>query len=127
MAYFAGQACLNRQHQESESVQRETTSGGTENKDPYLKQKIMSAKPEQLISYMYDAILAACRNEDSERAERGLAGLIDSLVFDQEEVSLPMFQVYQYCLDQIRKGNFTEVAKLIGGMKSAWSEAMNVN
>ena len=103
------------------------TPGGPGQKDPYLTQKIMSANEVQLISYMYDAILAGCGNADADRTERGLLGLIDSLDFTHEEVALPMFQLYQYCLDQVRKGNFKEVDKLIGGLKLAWSEAMNVN
>ena len=103
------------------------TPGGPGQKDPYLTQKIMSANEVQLISYMYDAILAGCGNADADRTERGLLGLIDSLDFTHEQVAVPMFQLYQYCLDQVRKENFKEVDKLIGGLKLAWSEAMNVN
>ena len=95
-------------------------------KDPYLKQKIMSASPVQLVAYMYDAILAACKSSNFDRAERGLLGLIEALNFRHEEISLPMFQVYQYCLDQVRKENYAEVESLIGGFKAAWSEAMNL-
>lgn len=96
-------------------------------RDPYLKQKIMSASPVQLVAYMYDAILAACKSSNYDRAERGLLGLIEALNFQHEEIALPMFQVYQYCLDQVRKENYTEVEGLISGFKAAWSEAMNLN
>ena len=97
------------------------------NKDPYLKQKIMTASPEQLISYIYDAVLIACRNEDQERILRGLGGLIDALNFKHQEIAFPMFQLYQYCQDQARLKNFVEVESIMIEFKSAWTEAMNVS
>ncbi len=96
-------------------------------KEPYLQQKIMSASPEQLISYIYDVVIAACRRKDQEKALRGLAGLINSLNFDYKDVAGPMYQLYQYCLEQVRKRKFDETEELIGGLKLAWTEAMNVN
>ena len=108
-------------------MQKYMSPGGTGEKDPYLTQKIMSANNVQLVSYMYDTIMVACKKEDADRAQKGLMGLIDSLNFDHEEIALPMFQLYQYCLERIRTENYKEVDKLIGGLKLAWSEAMNVN
>lgn len=96
-------------------------------KDPYLKQKIMSASPEQLISYVYDVVLTACQRKDQERALRGLMGLINALDFDYKDIAVPMYQLYQYCLEQVRKKKFDDVEELISGLKSAWSEAMKVN
>ncbi len=99
----------------------------TSKKDPYLKQKIMSASPEQLISYIYDAILIACRNEDQERVLRGVSSLINSLDFKYEEIAIPMFQMYDYCQEQGRQKNYAQVESIITEFKSAWSEAMNVS
>ena len=96
-------------------------------KDPYLTQKIFSASPEQLVSYMYDAIIAACHGKDQERALRGLMELVSALNFDYKDISVPLYQLYQYCLDQVRKRKFDEVKGLIGGLKAAWTAAMNVN
>ena len=96
-------------------------------KNPYLKQKILSASPEQLISYIYDAIITACHRKDQERALRGLMGLVNALNFDYKEIAVPMYQLYRYCLDLVRKREFDEVEELISGLKSAWAEAMSVN
>ena len=96
-------------------------------RNPYLKQKVLSASPEQLISYIYDAIIAACHRKDQERALRGLMGLVNSLNFDYKEIAVPMYQLYRYCLDRIRKREYDEVEELISGLKSAWAEAMSVN
>ena len=108
-------------------MQQNGTQAGVKSKDPYLKQKIMSASPTQLVAYMYDAILAACRSEDLDRSQRGLLALIEALDFTHEAIAVPMFQVYQYCMEQVRKGGFSEVEELISGLKTAWSEAMNLN
>ena len=96
-------------------------------KNPYLKQKILSASPEQLISYVYDAIIAACHGKDQERALRGLMELVSALNFDYKDIAVPLFQLYQYCLERARKRKFDEVEGLIGGLKAAWAVAMNVN
>jgi len=96
-------------------------------RNPYLKQKIFSASPEQLVSYMYDAIIAACHRKDQERALRGLTGLVNALNFDYKDVAVPLYQLYNYCLEQARKKKFDEVEGLISGLKAAWVEAMNVN
>jgi flagellin-specific chaperone FliS len=87
----------------------------------------MSASPEQLISYIYDAILIACRNADQERVLRGVSSLMDALNFKYEGIAVPMFQMYQYCQEQARQKNFEQVESIITEFKSAWSEAMNVS
>lgn len=94
--------------------------------DPYLTQKIMSASPEQLIVYVYDAIISACNRKDQERVLRGLTVLINALEFDYQEIALPLYQLYQYCMDQGRKRNYEEVLEIISDLKSAWTEAMQV-
>ncbi len=96
-------------------------------KDPYLTQRVMSASPEQLISYTYDIILTACRTRDQERVLRGLMALVSALNFDYLEQALPMHKLYQYCLDRAREGNLDEVKYIIGEFKEAWSEAMKVS
>ncbi len=96
-------------------------------KDPYLTQRIMSASPEQLISYIYDVILTACRTRDQEKVLRGLMALVSALNFDYLEQALPMHKLYQYCLDRAREGNLDEVKYIIGEFKEAWSEAHKVS
>ena len=36
--------------------------------NPYLVQKVMTASPEELIKYVYDAAIGACAREDHRRA-----------------------------------------------------------
>ena len=106
------------QHQ----FQRSETS-----KDPYLTQKIMSANPEQLISYIYDAVISACNQRDQDRVLRGLMMLIKALNYDYQEVAMPLFKLYQYCLERARRNDYSEVEELMVGVRSAWVEAMKAN
>ena len=56
-----------------------------------------------------------------------LMELVSALNFDYKDIAGPLYQLYQYCLDQVRKRKFDEVEGLMGGLKAAWAEAMNVN
>ncbi|MCK4577868.1 MAG: flagellar protein FliS [Candidatus Marinimicrobia bacterium] len=87
----------------------------------------MSASAEQLISYIYDAILNGCRTQNQEKVLSGLTELIKALNFDQKEIAVPMYQLYQFCLERARKKEYEIVEEIIGEFKAAWSEAMNVS
>ena len=95
--------------------------------DPYLVQKIMSASPEQLIAYIYDAILNGCRTQNQERVLAGLMELVKALNFDQKDIAVPMYQLYQFCLERARKKEYEIVEEIISEFKAAWSKAMNVS
>lgn len=108
-------------HMQNQVQNQETGKG------PYLTQKIMSAKPEQLISYIYDAVIAGCYRKDQERVLRGLMMLVNALNFDYQAEAIPLFKLYQYCLERARRSDYSEVEELMRGVRSAWVEAMKVN
>ena len=66
------------------------TSTSDVRKDPYLTQKIMSASPEQLVAYMYDAVILGCKKEDQTPyvreaiLEEQFANMLKKLKFDDE-------------------------------------------
>ncbi len=95
-------------------------------KNPYLVQKIMSASPEQLISYVYDAGIKACAIRDRSEALRAVQVLIKALNFDHKEVSVTFFNVYRYINYTISSGNFVEAKKNLEELKSTWTTAMKV-
>ncbi|KAA3617658.1 MAG: flagellar protein FliS [Calditrichaeota bacterium] len=95
-------------------------------KNPYLVQKIMSASPEQLVSYVYDAGIKACSLENRSDATRAVQVLINALDFDQKEMSLTFFNVYRYINYTISQGNFAEAKRNLEDLKSTWTKAMKV-
>lgn len=95
-------------------------------KNPYLVQKIMSASPNQLISYVYDAAIKACAIGDRSEANRAMQVLIKSLNYDHKEVAVTFYNVYRYINHTISKGNFAEAKKYLEDIKSTWVKAMKV-
>jgi len=95
-------------------------------KSPYLVQKIMSASPQQLISYVYDAGIKACAKEDRTAAFKAMQVLINGLNFDHKEVSVTFYNVYRYINHCISKGNFIEAKSYLEDIKATWVKAMKV-
>ncbi|SVC07790.1 uncharacterized protein METZ01_LOCUS260644 [marine metagenome] len=98
--------------------------------DHYLEQKILSASPEQLIAYVYDAAIAGCIKRDIAKASSALGLLIQSLNFDEEkemqEMSTKFYKTYNYLLDLLRKKKFDEVLTYLKEIRATWVEAMKV-
>lgn len=94
--------------------------------DPYLVQKIMSASPDQLISYIYDAGIAACKRKEREKASKAVLALMKSLNFDYKEIATTFYNVYRYLNRLISKGKFEEAKDVFVDLKQTWSKAMKV-
>jgi flagellin-specific chaperone FliS len=98
----------------------------TSKHDPYLVQKIMSARPEQLISYVYDAGIKACSLKDSAKAIRAIQVLIKALNYEAKEVAVNFYNIYRYINYSISQGNFAEAKRNLEELKSTWTQAMKV-
>lgn len=95
--------------------------------DPYLTQKIMSAGPQQLVAYIYDAGIAACAKQDKEKAFLSVQELINSLDFDKgKSVTNTFYHMYRYLQEQLRKDNFEEVKEILTEIRQTWVHAMKV-
>jgi len=95
-------------------------------KNPYLVQKVMSASPEQLISYIYDAGITACIQKDRDKALKAIRILIQSLNFDHENAAVPFYNVYRYMNYSVAVGKFAEAKGYFETLKSTWAENMKV-
>jgi flagellar protein FliS len=91
--------------------------------NPYLKQKIMSASPEQLVCYIYDAGIIACKKKDITKAGQAIRELINALNFDYKEMALPLFDLYKYCLNNVNSNNFEHAQEILEGLREAWYDA----
>ena len=95
--------------------------------NPYLVQKVLTASPEQLVVYIYDAAVIACAREDKMKASQAVQALINSLNFDRDRnIAVKFFQIYHYILNKINTENFDEARKLLDELRKTWSEAMKV-
>ena len=91
----------------------------------YLEQKILSASPDQLILYMYDAAVKGCKQKSRKRASRALIELINALNFEEREMAQQFFRLYRYCLDRVNMGKFDQAEEIISGLREAWYEKIN--
>ena len=94
--------------------------------NPYLVQKIMTASPEELISYIYEAAIRACTQEDHVRAMEAVQELINALNFEAGDISSTFYQVYSGILDQIHEREFNAARKALFDLRVAWRKAMNL-
>ena len=95
--------------------------------NPYLVQKVLTASPEQLVVYIFDAAIIACGREDKMKASQAVQALINSLNFDSDRnIAVKFFQIYHYILNKINTENFDEARKLLDELRKTWSEAMKV-
>lgn len=96
------------------------------NMNPYLVQKVMSASPEQLIAYVYEAGITACARGDRAKAINAVSTLIKALNFEHKETAVTFFNVYRYLNRLIYKGKLDEAKTIFSDLKQNWSQAYKV-
>lgn len=96
------------------------------NMNPYLIQKVMSASPEQLIAYVYEAGVTACAKGDRAKAINAVSTLIKALNFEHKEIATTFFNVYRYLNRLIYKGKLDEAKIIFSDLKQTWSKAYKV-
>lgn len=87
----------------------------------YRQQEVMGATPLHLVVMAYDVAIAACQQQDLVRAARAVSLLRDALNFDCGEAAVGLFRLYQWCLDCIRQGNYSEALKTLTSLREAWA------
>ena len=97
------------------------------NPNPYLVQKIMTASPEELISYIYEAGIKACFQENQSRALEAVQQLINALNFDAGEISNNFYQVYSTVQNHLYKNEFEAAREILVDLRKTWTEAMRIN
>ena len=93
--------------------------------DPYLQQKVMSASPAQLISYIYDIGISACINNDKIKLNKVLTHLKETLDYspNTRDISNTFSSVYEHISFLVRNDRFEEAKNNFLQIKSVWKEA----
>ena len=86
----------------------------------YLEQEIMTLNPVQLLIKAYDAGIAACNRREESKASAVLVELIDSLNFDYAEIADSLFRLYDFCMREIKRGNFDVTLKVLKELRETW-------
>jgi flagellar secretion chaperone FliS len=88
----------------------------------YHQQEVLGASPVRLVVMAYDVAITACVQKDFERATKAISILRDALNFDYPEAATGLFKLYQWCLDNIRKGDFSNALQTLKELREAWAE-----
>ena len=91
----------------------------------YRKQQVSGARPEQLMLELYDYGVAGCLKEDSRLVSAVLVELIAALNFDHEEIATGFFRLYDYCLRQVKRGQFEMPLKILRELRETWAVALS--
>lgn len=87
----------------------------------YKQQDVMNASPLRLVIMTYDLAIRACEQQDFAKATKTIGALRDTLDMDYPDVSLGLFRLYQWCLDCIRKGDYTSATTTLTELRGAWA------
>jgi flagellar secretion chaperone FliS len=90
----------------------------------YREQQIISASPLQRMLMVYDAAVIACGQRDLQRTTEALNLLRNTLDFEQGDVSVGLFRLYQFCADEARAGRFDVAADILRGLVKSWVEVL---
>lgn len=86
----------------------------------YRQQDVMGASPIRLVVMAYDVAIQACEQKDFERAVKAISVLRDALDFDYQEIAVGLFRIYQFCLDCLRKGDYSQAMGYLKDLREAW-------
>ncbi len=92
----------------------------------YRNDHVMNLSPVEIIQKLYDIGIVACRKHDKVLAQKVLTELISSLNFDNNEISVKLFNLYNYSKTLIRNGEFDEAGNLIEDLRDGWKKAFKL-
>jgi len=94
----------------------------------YLAKEILEATPQKLLIKIYDYAIVHCKKGDMLKTNNALQELINALNYDLEEakeITKGLLMLYQFCQDQMRKGNSEIVGEILATLKETWISAFN--
>jgi flagellin-specific chaperone FliS len=93
----------------------------------YLIEQLNTMSPVQLLVKVYDIAIEACHRQDRKRASKAIVELISALNFEYGEIANRFFHIYEYCMRQVKAGNFDEARQLLQELRDGWVEASRMN
>jgi flagellin-specific chaperone FliS len=93
----------------------------------YIVKDILDSSPEKLLIKVYDFAILHSEKKEMIKTNNALQELINMLRFDDEnyiDLSVSLFQLYQFCQDQTRKQNFETVSKILIELRESWIGAI---
>jgi flagellin-specific chaperone FliS len=113
---------------EMQAMQR--TGGGAQQNHAaaqmYRMQDCINLTPVEVIKKLYDFAILGCKKKDNVLAQKAITELIVGLNYEYQEISLPLFKLYQYAKRCIREGKPEEAVRVLSELRSTWSQAFGL-
>ncbi|MCK5520838.1 MAG: hypothetical protein KAI81_06980 [Candidatus Marinimicrobia bacterium] len=91
--------------------------------NPYLKNQILSAPGNDLVTYTYDAAIISCHRCDRIRALEAVDTLIKGLRTDEHpEIALLLYGVYRQILEHIYRAEYNIAGEWLQNLRDIWKE-----
>lgn len=94
----------------------------------YLAKEILEASPQKLLIKVYDFAIVHCKKGNMDKTNRALQELINALRFDDEkskDIAIGFLKLYQFCQEEMRKGETEIVYKILTDLREAWLTIFN--
>jgi flagellin-specific chaperone FliS len=92
----------------------------------YRREEHLHLTPVEVIDKLYDVAILHCKKKNAPIAHRALNELIVALNFENNDLAVRLFGLYEYCKRSIRNGNYKEPASVLGELRSAWREGFHL-
>ena len=93
----------------------------------YQEDQVNTMSPIQLLVKVYDIAIESCQRQDGRRASKAIVELISALNFEYEETANRFFGIYEFCMREIKAGNYDVARELLQTLREGWVEAAAKN
>jgi len=90
----------------------------------YRTSSVVGLTPGQLLLKMYDIAIVALVSRDGERGAMVLSKLIESLDFEHQEIAVGLFQLYRYCMEEVKQGEYEVPTRILRELRDTWATAL---
>ena len=90
----------------------------------YRRQQLEAASPGQLVLFVLEHAVRACRLQDRRRARRAVEELIGGLDLEQPEGAGGLLVLYDWVLRLLREGRFGEAEQILDELRGSWAQAL---
>jgi flagellar protein FliS len=93
----------------------------------YQEDQVNTMSPIQLLVKVYDIAIESCHRQDRKRAGKAIVELISALNFEYEETANRFYGIYEFCMREIKAGNYDVARELLQTLRDGWTEAAAQN
>ena len=90
-------------------------------RNQYRKQDVMNASPLRLVIMTYDLAIKSCEQKNFDKSVNTISALRDALDMNYPEAAVGLFSLYQWCLDCIRKEDYSSAINTLTELRNAWA------